>query len=168
MPERQSGKTGRVVEVTPSLVEEDIVTKVLSFLPDRDSSKTNLAYADVVVALDADTVFRIASMTKPMAAVAGLTLMEQGKLPLQAKVADYYPAFADMKVGVQQADGIGLGVVGTEGVGADELRQPVGLVRVGAANGPHLVQDHRHAGLLVDARAGRVRAREGDLGDAGM
>lgn len=50
MPERQSGKTGRVVEVTPSLVEEDIVTKVLSFIPDRATNKANLAYADIVVA----------------------------------------------------------------------------------------------------------------------
>ena len=31
--------------------------------------------------------------------------MEQGRLPLQAKVADYYPGFADMKVGIPQADG---------------------------------------------------------------
>src|SRR5437868_13137783 len=52
-----------------------------------------------------DAMFALASMTKPMAAVAGLTLMEQGRLPLQAKVADYYPAFAEMKVGVPQADG---------------------------------------------------------------
>ncbi|QIG97029.1 serine hydrolase domain-containing protein [Bradyrhizobium sp. 6(2017)] len=52
-----------------------------------------------------DAVFALASMTKPMAAVAGLTLMEQGRLPLQAKVAEYYPAFADMKVGVPQEDG---------------------------------------------------------------
>ncbi|MEZ5822086.1 MAG: serine hydrolase domain-containing protein [Xanthobacteraceae bacterium] len=52
-----------------------------------------------------DAVFALASMTKPMTAVAGLTLMEQGRLPLQAKLADYYPAFADMKVGVVQADG---------------------------------------------------------------
>jgi CubicO group peptidase (beta-lactamase class C family) len=52
-----------------------------------------------------DAVFALASMTKPMAAVAGLTLMEQGRLPLQAKLADYYPGFADMKVGVPQADG---------------------------------------------------------------
>ena len=52
-----------------------------------------------------DAMFALASMTKPMAAVAGLTLMEQGKLPLQAKLSDYYPGFADMKVGVQQADG---------------------------------------------------------------
>src|SRR3979411_405954 len=52
-----------------------------------------------------DAIFALASMTKPMAAVAGLTLMEQGRLPLQAKLAEYYPAFADMKVGVQQPDG---------------------------------------------------------------
>ena len=52
-----------------------------------------------------DAVFALASMTKPMAAVAGLTLMEQGRLPLQAKLADYLPGFANMKVGVAQADG---------------------------------------------------------------
>src|SRR5262249_3846541 len=42
--------------------------------------------------------------TKPMVAVAG-TLMEQGRLPLQAKLADYFPGFAEMPVGVPQADG---------------------------------------------------------------
>src|SRR4030088_2135927 len=52
-----------------------------------------------------DAIFALASMTKPMAAVAGLTLMEQGRLPLQAKLSDYYPGFADMKVGVVQPDG---------------------------------------------------------------
>jgi CubicO group peptidase (beta-lactamase class C family) len=56
-------------------------------------------------AMPLDAVFALASMTKPMAAVAGLTLMEQGRLPLQAKLSEYYPAFADMKVGVVQADG---------------------------------------------------------------
>ena len=52
-----------------------------------------------------DALFALASMTKPMTAVAGLTLMEQGRLPLKARLADYYPGFADMKVGTQQADG---------------------------------------------------------------
>jgi CubicO group peptidase (beta-lactamase class C family) len=56
-------------------------------------------------AMPLDAVFALASMTKPMAAVAGLTLMEQGKLPLQAKLSDYYPAFAGMKVGVVREDG---------------------------------------------------------------
>jgi len=52
-----------------------------------------------------DAIFALASMTKPMAAVAGLTLMEQGRLALKAKVSDYYPAFGEMKVGVPQPDG---------------------------------------------------------------
>src|ERR1700680_663190 len=56
-------------------------------------------------AMPLDAVFALASMTKPMAAVAGLTLMEQGRLPLQARLSEYYPAFAEMKVGVPQADG---------------------------------------------------------------
>lgn len=52
-----------------------------------------------------DAIFALASMTKPMVAVAGLILMEQGRLPLQAKLTDYYPEFANMKVAVPQHDG---------------------------------------------------------------
>ena len=50
MPERVERAAGRVIEHPLGLVEADIVTKVLSFLPDRDSAKSNLAFADVVVA----------------------------------------------------------------------------------------------------------------------
>lgn len=50
MPDRVERPLGRVVEHPLGMVEDDIVTKVLSFLPDRDSTKSNLAFADVVVA----------------------------------------------------------------------------------------------------------------------
>jgi electron transfer flavoprotein alpha subunit len=50
MPARQEGRIGRVIEHSVDLAEESLVTKVLSFLPDRNSSKSNLAFADVVVA----------------------------------------------------------------------------------------------------------------------
>jgi electron transfer flavoprotein alpha subunit len=50
MPEREKGRTGRVVELPLSMREDDIVTKVLGFVPDRDSRKSSLAYADIVVA----------------------------------------------------------------------------------------------------------------------
>src|SRR6516164_9368163 len=43
-------------------------------------------------AMPLDAVFALASMTKPMAAVAGLMLMEQGRLPLRAQLADYFSA----------------------------------------------------------------------------
>jgi electron transfer flavoprotein alpha subunit len=44
------GRKGRIVEHRPMVREEDIVTKVLRFIPDRDSDKAQLAYADIVVA----------------------------------------------------------------------------------------------------------------------
>lgn len=50
MPERVARDPGRIIVHPLGLVEDDIVTKVLSFIPDRDSTKSNLAYADVVVA----------------------------------------------------------------------------------------------------------------------
>ncbi len=50
MPERVARDAARIIIHPLRLLEEDIVTKVLSFVPDRDSAKSNLAYADVVVA----------------------------------------------------------------------------------------------------------------------
>jgi electron transfer flavoprotein alpha subunit len=50
LPERQEGRSGPVIEVDFRMLEEDIVTKILQFIPDRDSNKSNLAYADIVVA----------------------------------------------------------------------------------------------------------------------
>ena len=52
-----------------------------------------------------DTIFQLASMTKIQVAVGALALTEQAKLPLHSKVSDYFPAFADMQVGVPSADG---------------------------------------------------------------
>jgi len=50
MPERQPGRLGRLVEHPLHMAEDDFVTKVLQFMPDRDSQKAQLAFADIVVA----------------------------------------------------------------------------------------------------------------------
>jgi electron transfer flavoprotein alpha subunit len=50
MPERQPGRTGRIIACELGLAEEDVVTKVLRFIADRDSNNAQLAYADIVVA----------------------------------------------------------------------------------------------------------------------
>ena len=57
------------------------------------------------MAMSTDNLFQLASMTKIQAAVGALALTEQGKLPLQSKLADYFPAFGTMQVGVPTADG---------------------------------------------------------------
>ena len=45
-----------------------------------------------------DTLFRIASMTKPITSVAALMLMEEGKLKLDDPITKWAPEFADMQV----------------------------------------------------------------------
>ena len=49
-----------------------------------------------------DAIFRLYSMSKPITSVATMMLVEDGKLALDDPVAKYIPAFADMKVGVEQ------------------------------------------------------------------
>jgi CubicO group peptidase (beta-lactamase class C family) len=50
-----------------------------------------------------DAIFNIASMTKPMTAVAALQLYEQGKLLMDEPLAKYFPKFAEMQVAVLDA-----------------------------------------------------------------
>ena len=42
-----------------------------------------------------DTIFNIASMTKPMTAVGALMLYEQGKLLIDDPLGKYFPKFAE-------------------------------------------------------------------------
>jgi CubicO group peptidase (beta-lactamase class C family) len=50
--------------------------------------------------MTADTIFSIASMTKPMTAVAALQLHEQGRILIDDPVAKYAPKFANQQVAV--------------------------------------------------------------------
>lgn len=52
-----------------------------------------------------DAMFALASMTKVMASVGGLTLLERGQLPLKSPLGDYLPAFASMQLGGIAANG---------------------------------------------------------------
>jgi CubicO group peptidase (beta-lactamase class C family) len=59
-----------------------------------------LGYRDVDAGLpmQRDTIFRIASMTKPITVAAALTLLEEGKLSLTDPVARWLPELSDMRV----------------------------------------------------------------------
>ena len=52
--------------------------------------------------ISASTMFRIASMTKPVTGVAIMMMVEEGKLRLNDPVSRYIPGFRGMKVGVAQ------------------------------------------------------------------
>ena len=56
------------------------------------------------VPLKPDSIFWIASMTKPVTSVAAMMLVEEGKLDLAAPVRRYLPELKDMQVGVEKTD----------------------------------------------------------------
>src|ERR1700745_778071 len=51
-----------------------------------------------------DTIFRIASMTKPIVSVGAMILAEEGKLDIAAPVSKYLPEFKDLQVRAEQVD----------------------------------------------------------------
>jgi CubicO group peptidase (beta-lactamase class C family) len=50
------------------------------------------------IRMTADSLFWIASMTKPLTAATALTLVERGSLVLDAEIGEYLPQFADRRV----------------------------------------------------------------------
>src|SRR5450432_2283834 len=48
--------------------------------------------------VERDTLFRIASMTKPITSVAGLMLYDEGRFALDDPISDWAPEFSDMRV----------------------------------------------------------------------
>ena len=54
--------------------------------------------------VEVDTLYRMASMTKPVTAIAVMTLIEQGKLGLDDPLSGILPQFSDQKVCVTQVD----------------------------------------------------------------
>ncbi len=53
--------------------------------------------------LDVDSIYRGASMTKPLVSVAAMMLVEEGKLQLWEPLAKYLPEFAGARVGLEGA-----------------------------------------------------------------
>ena len=51
-----------------------------------------------------NSIFRIASMTKPFTSIATMMLAEEGKIQLPVPVFRYLPEFKDLKVGVEKTD----------------------------------------------------------------
>ena len=66
-----------------------------------------------------DTMFRLASMSKPVAAVAILMLAEEGKVRLNDPVSKFIPAYASLELGIVKP--------AAPGPGAPPVASPGGL-----------------------------------------
>jgi CubicO group peptidase (beta-lactamase class C family) len=63
------------------------------------------------VPMKLDSIFRIASMTKPIVSVGAMMLVEEGKLFLADPVSKYLPELKGLKVGVEKRDAAGNAVL---------------------------------------------------------
>ena len=101
-----------------------------------------------------DTIFRIASMTKPVVSVAAMMLAEEGKLLIANPVSRYIPAFADLKVAANSDDpgakALMLEPLQREMTVQDLMRHTSGLTYA-HLTGPHLKQAYE-AASVVDER----------------
>ena len=89
------------------------------------------------VAMTTDTIFNIASMTKPMTTVGALMLYERGQLLIGDPLSKYFPKFANMRVAARDASGEPT----TETVAADRqvtiqdlMRHTSGIIYGGRGN----------------------------------
>lgn len=70
-----------------------------------------------------DSLFRIASMSKPITAVAALMLMEEGKFALVDPVSRHLPQLKDLKVGVEVTDP----ATGERSLKIEPIRRPISV-----------------------------------------
>ncbi|UFZ07299.1 beta-lactamase family protein [Bradyrhizobium ontarionense] len=85
------------------------------------------------VPMQINSIFWIASMSKPVTSVAAMILVDDGRLDLDAPVARYLPELAEMQVGVRRTDASGRTEYGLEApkramTVRDLLRHTSGLI----------------------------------------
>jgi CubicO group peptidase (beta-lactamase class C family) len=104
-PEAVGLSAGKLADLKPSLqrlVDEGKVPGGVALVVrhGKVASVTTFGYRDLAAKapVTEDTIFAVASMTKPVTCVAVMTLVEQGKLGLDDPVGKYLPELNDLRV----------------------------------------------------------------------
>jgi CubicO group peptidase (beta-lactamase class C family) len=108
-PEQVGLSSERVRRITDT-IERDVETGAIPGAVLAIARAGRIGYAEAIGFQDRDagkkmrldSIFRIASMTKPLVSVAAMMLAEEGRLDIGAPVAEYIPAFKELTVGVER------------------------------------------------------------------
>jgi CubicO group peptidase (beta-lactamase class C family) len=94
------------------------------------------------------TIFRIASMSKPITSVAAMILVDDGKLRVTDPVSKFVPEFTDMKVLVPAADGKSYETVkATRDITIHDLLTHTSGITYGMFDKPFIGKMYREAGV---------------------
>jgi len=105
------GFSSKRLETTRDVLKEDVEAKRLPGAVLLIVRNGKIAFYDVEgyqdraaqTPMKKDSIFRVASMSKPITTVAAMILAEENKLDVGAPVAQYLPEFKDVKVGAEGA-----------------------------------------------------------------
>src|SRR6186997_2192409 len=99
-----SERLQRLTDTLKADIDKGIVPGAVALIARRGKIAYEIAlgYRDreAGTAMEVDTIFRIASMTKPFTSLAAMMLAEEGKLLIADPVAHFIPEFAELKVAV--------------------------------------------------------------------
>lgn len=103
-----AAEAGRAEAVARRYVAEGFVPGVVLLTgigdaPPRIVAEGRIAVEPTAPKADADSLWRVYSMTKPITGIAAMILVEEGKLKLDQPISDFIPAFKSMKVLVDPA-----------------------------------------------------------------
>ena len=101
------GFSSKRLETTKEVLKADVEAKRLPGAVLLMARNGKIAFYDVAgyqdratqTPMKKDSIFRVASMSKPITTVAAMILAEENKLDVGAPVAQYLPEFKDVKVG---------------------------------------------------------------------
>jgi CubicO group peptidase (beta-lactamase class C family) len=102
----KAGLSGDSLNVAANLMQQYVDSGKLAGISvmvvrnNETAFRKNFGLADIQnnKPVEDNTIFRIFSMTKPITAVALMTLYDEGKFKLDDKVSDFIPEFAETKV----------------------------------------------------------------------
>ena len=85
-----------------SIVDTRKAANALAYIGQKQSPADLMAVGNLGLAskipVDADTLWRVYSMTKPITGMAAMMLVGEGKIKLDQPIADFLPEFASMRV----------------------------------------------------------------------
>src|ERR1700693_3041489 len=98
----------RVTQAFQAYVEKGQITGAVVLIARKDKVAYLKAFGfrdrEQKLPMPTDSIFRIASMTKPITSIGAMMLAEEGKLDIGAAVSQYLPEFKDLQVRVEQVD----------------------------------------------------------------
>ena len=106
---------------------------------------------------DADSLWRVYSMTKPVTGIAAMLLVEDGKLKLDQPVSDFIPGFKSMKVLTDPANGLATRPAARPVTVRHLLTHTAGLGYTIVTKGP-LLKEYERLGITPGAVSASIEA----------